>query len=107
MAISKNQADRLDAIYAILPKMECKGLCQECCGPILMTRLEWKRIKSANKGKPTPIKKDLRCPLLKDGRCSVYGVRPLICRLWGCKPERMLTDEEVADIFKAIEEAGK
>jgi Fe-S-cluster containining protein len=23
------------------------------------------------------------CPALRDGRCSVYEIRPTICRLWG------------------------
>jgi hypothetical protein len=26
---------------------------------------------------------DYTCPALKDGRCSVYDVRPTLCRLWG------------------------
>ncbi|MDX6649701.1 MAG: uncharacterized protein QOJ97_1652 [Solirubrobacteraceae bacterium] len=40
---------------------------------------------------------DSVCPALDKGLCSVYGVRPMICRLWGigeqmkcphgCKPE--------------------
>jgi hypothetical protein len=47
------------------------------------------------------------CPYLEGGRCTVYDVRPLICRLWGmgdfeimacpwgCEPERRLTNEEM------------
>ncbi len=26
---------------------------------------------------------ELTCPYLKEGRCSIYPVRPTICRMWG------------------------
>lgn len=51
-----------------------------------------------------------------DGRCSVYVVRPLLCRLWGmvdkmrcphgCVPSRWPADDEIKAIFacyKAID----
>lgn len=52
---------------------------------------------------PGPVK-NLTCPMLKNKQCSVYPVRPMICRIWGlvrklrcphgCEPDRWLTDEE-------------
>jgi Fe-S-cluster containining protein len=46
------------------------------------------------------------------GKCTVYSVRPYICRLWGatkelacpqgCQPERWLTIAESMDIFQRI-----
>jgi len=123
MAISEPQKERLEAIYAKLPTIECKGLCHGCCGPIAMTRLEWKRIKSTV-GKsdkeigPLKGEQGLTCPLLSDDhKCLVYQVRPLICRLWGlvkemkcphgCEPSRWLPDPEARAIIKEMEEAGK
>lgn len=53
-----------------------------------------------------------RCPLLVDGRCSVYNARPMICRLFGavegmickhgCKPADLLTDDEGFDLVTAL-----
>ena len=47
---------------------------------------------------------DLTCSKLQAGRCAIYSIRPLICRLWGatkrlpcpwgCKPGRYLTEKE-------------
>lgn len=47
------------------------------------------------------------------GKCTVYTVRPFICRLWGttptlrcpegCEPERWLTREEARDIYERIQ----
>lgn len=50
-----------------------------------------------------------RCALLRrDGACSVYVDRPLICRLWGvvetmpcpfgCRPERWLSEQEALEL---------
>ena len=43
--------------------------------------LEWNRWEDAGRsGGVQPAPNDRRCPLLEDERCSVYPVRPLICR---------------------------
>ncbi len=101
---SLRQFQQLDAIYSRLPKLQCKGLCQQCCGPIAMTKLEYARL-SQRVGAPPKSRADHRCPMLgKDGRCRVYEIRPAICRLYGlvpemkcphgCEPERWLSPEE-------------
>jgi hypothetical protein len=92
----------LDAMYAEMPTLDCQGKCAEACGPILMSRVEWERIEE--RGEVGPLGPDLTCPLLDGERCSVYDIRPTICRLWGmvesmpclwgCKPSRLLTDDE-------------
>lgn len=100
------QADvrALEAIYAELPVVECKGLCQQACGPIGLTRLENRRIRRAI-GREPSARGNLSCSLLTpDGRCEAYAFRPLICRLWGvveamrcpfgCVPSRWATDDE-------------
>ena len=30
----------IGAIYDEIPKVHCRGLCGECCGPLLVTELE-------------------------------------------------------------------
>lgn len=107
----------LDDLYAQLPKLTCKGQCQECCGPIQMSRVEWDRIKG--RVGHSPRARTLTCPLLilSSGRCKVYAVRPMICRLWGvvedmrcpwgCQPERWLTREEGFEFLRRAQEVGR
>jgi hypothetical protein len=114
--MSDRQAERaIDALYAKVPEIECKGLCQESCGPILMSRVEWKRITRRVGDAARHLRPGLTCPMLApNGRCRVYSNRPLICRLWGvaegmpcpwgCVPERYLTDVEAG---KLLAEAGR
>lgn len=70
---------QLDALYAELPKLECRGKCQDSCGPIDMGLAERQRI--AEQGvKIPPLSSP--CPALTFlGTCGVYEVRPLICFL--------------------------
>lgn len=59
------------------------------------------------------------CPLLEHDRCTVYRLRPVICRLWGaaesmpcphgCVPDsgQLLSDDEALDLmFRALETGG-
>ncbi|TMD08275.1 MAG: hypothetical protein E6J01_03825 [Chloroflexi bacterium] len=57
----------------------------------------------------------LQCPLLTpSGTCSVYDIRPMICRVWGltksmacpfgCVPERWLTEDEAHALLAKAEE---
>lgn len=109
---TKTAEARLLALYALLPRLECRGLCAESCGPIGMTTLEARRIERLT-GRALPMLDDetLVCPFLANRRCGIYPVRPLLCRLWGlvetmpcpfgCRPERYLTDTEAAALLKA------
>jgi Fe-S-cluster containining protein len=97
----------LDAIYARLPEIACRGLCSEECTAILMTPAERQRIRLASRisipdtvmdGPHAPawtrelrvlapgylVGEDYRCPALTaENRCAVYDLRPLICRAYG------------------------
>ena len=109
----------LEALYDSLPRLECKGLCHESCGPVVMTKIEWDRIRKAMGYTPT-LGKDLTCPMLNREtlRCRVYRYRPMICRLWGmvahkymrcphgCEPKRWLTDDESRALLAAAGEIG-
>jgi Fe-S-cluster containining protein len=103
--MSDSIEERLVALYARLPEITapCLPGCRECCGPIPMTKTEWRRIKEAH---PHAIEPRLledgthiavrevivdgerkpRCPFRRDASskrgCSVYLQRPFVCRLY-------------------------
>lgn len=113
----KRRLAQIDRVYASLPKLNCKGLCYEACGPILMSRLEWERLKAVGGEKKGNA--SLTCPYLVERRCSVYEVRPGVCRLYGlikrdimtcphgCEPERWLSDPEAKAVLMELERLGK
>lgn len=81
-------------IYGDIPRIECKGLCGDACGPINMHPFE--RLQIRRRGVKLPphaeqmrllqasADKHYNCPALsEDERCTVYSDRPTICRLWG------------------------
>lgn len=100
--------NELDAIYATLPKLVCQQKCGSFCGPIKVGPDEWRRLVAAAGAEPSArsLFTALRCPFVTAaGTCSVYDVRPMICRLWGavravmacphgCQPSRWLNEDE-------------
>lgn len=109
----------LEAIYRRIPDIHCAGLCQESCGPIGISRLEAHRIerRAGNIGK---VNSNNLCPLLNrfTGKCSVYHIRPVLCRLWGvvesmpckfgCIPDpRYLTHQEGLEILRQVKVASE
>ena len=115
---------KLAEVYARIPDFECKGLCQDACGPIAMSREEDLRLRRRGVVVPPLAEavaaiergEDYYCPALVDGRCSVYEDRPTICRLWGatesmpcphgCTPGGTLSQEESHDLLRQAAEAG-
>lgn len=107
---------QLDTLYAQLPRLECKRLCQDCCGPVPMSRLEWARIVQ-RLGHAPQGDESLVCPMLVRGSCRVYTIRPIMCRLWGlvqamacpfgCVPERWLTDKEASRFIRRALTLGR
>lgn len=105
----------MDKVYDKLPAIHCQRKCQASCGPILMSRLEWQRIKRKMGYRPKAKSLLEVCPMLNQnsGSCRVYSIRPMICRLWGlvekmacpwgCEPERWVTDKEAAELLHEIE----
>jgi Fe-S-cluster containining protein len=105
----------LDALYAELPSLECRGLCWHSCGPIDMSIAERERIAERGvviEGYTREAAEQYRatgtvapCPALGPFRtCGVHDIRPMICRLWGstetmrcphgCRPSRELSEAE-------------
>lgn len=115
---------RLEAEYAKLPTVQCKGLCWRACGPIPLTELEARRLQLATHKKPRTLPVNeaspdlhIRCIYLNAAnRCSAYAARPLICRTWGvvkmlscmhgCLPDRWLHDRAFLRIAQTVEAIG-
>lgn len=99
--------------YSRVPAMECKGKCQASCGVIPVFPVEQEMIEAAGQKPPSFQDHNLTCSALKNGRCSIYENRPLICRLWGsveempcpwgCKPKKLLTEPESFRLLNALE----
>lgn len=121
--------EQLQAIYDQIPPLDCKGLCQNACGPIAMSALERRRIEERGVVIPPYTltagaswrsgAQTHRCPALtRDGKCSVYDVRPYICRAWGagralmacehgCRPEgSRLKARQLMDLLYQTFEVG-
>jgi Fe-S-cluster containining protein len=95
--------DAFDALYAELPEIDCKGLCENTCRLPMMSRVEAGRVNAYANRKPKGAETGV-CPVLRAGRCTVHPVRPMVCRLYGCteemrcphgcEPTRMLSVDE-------------
>lgn len=109
-----NASDLIESVYAAIPSAECKGLCQRACGPIGCSDAEAARLQENGIALPTTRhhhkEGSLTCShLSEDGRCSIYAMRPLICRLYGvietlkcphgCKPKGGFMKDATARIL--------
>jgi Fe-S-cluster containining protein len=114
----------LQRIYDGLPAVSCKGRCSDSCTSIDMSGLERDRIRERGVeiAARRPVLQLLvldrfdrvpRCAALTAlNTCSVYEVRPLICRLFGvvsglrcehgCVPDRELTDAEAFELIARV-----
>ncbi|GAT68788.1 hypothetical protein PS9374_04453 [Planomonospora sphaerica] len=116
--------EALEALYARLPDVACRGLCADSCrSPIDMSDLERDRIRTTS-GVHIPERArwpaTAPCPALTaENRCATHATRPTICRLWGTgTAETMacphgcvidgdrLTDEQLIDVTLTSFEIG-
>lgn len=105
--------ETLDEIYARIPRLKCKRRCQTACGPIGMYPAETERIRAKYWRLPV-VDASLACSELREGACTIYADRPMICRLWGvvkrmhcphgCKPSRWLSDAEAHLLMLKVEQ---
>lgn len=117
----------LDALYDSLPPLACRGLCHDTCTVAPASELERQRIRETHgKDLGAQLTYDQvraavaagnrpRCPALGPlNTCTVYEVRPLICRAWGttprlrcehgCVPEGYVPDEQMLRALVEVEE---
>lgn len=123
---------RLKKIYKKLPNIECKGLCHEACSVIAVKPIEHQTITNRIGFDPFQSRQQLnitqnvpeyimgansgclKCPLLSsDNKCTIYDIRPLICRVFGltkklacpfgCMPDEWLKDSEVKKMLIELE----
>jgi len=112
----KEIKNRLNEIYSQIPNFNCKH-CHDCEGPIIWFKPEEINIRCYLKEhnmryiqwtKEQFKKNRKKCPYLKNDRCSIYPVRPIVCRLQGtikdlpCKYNKkiLINDTKLAKIKK-------
>lgn len=73
-------------------RMKCGLGCAACCTRVSVLPVEWYTVRMAIDGRaninasPSSIKSappSSPCGFLRDGACSIYGYRPLLCRVHG------------------------
>jgi Fe-S-cluster containining protein len=118
----------LDKLYACLPALTCRGLCHSSCGVVVASELEHQRIADtgASIGPRMSDEGFLRevsdsgqqCPALGPLRnCTIYPIRPFICRAYGvgaglrcphgCVPDRVVPDAEIWELMARIEQLSR
>jgi len=102
-----------------IPSFPCERGCTDCCGRILVAADEWERIVEYLRARGLPVltlneRDPTKCPYSQEGRCAIYEVRPLICRLYGTfegmrcpkgrRPLKLLSREIADGLLKAQRE---
>lgn len=117
----EDKLKQLNIIYGRIPSLKCIPNCHECCGPNFWLPIEAINIRKylEEHGIKERFTKSLeeKCPYIENGKCIIYPVRPLVCRLFGVvknelecpftKPEKWLSEEEANKIFKEVCELSK
>ena len=108
----------IEDIYELIPDLICTEGCYECCrnfGVPSRTKVEDEHIKKflRERSRLPGEAQGNTCPYLDEGLaeggCSIYPVRPLICRLYGTSPNYLckmgvrpvspLLEDEEEEIF--------
>jgi len=92
----------IQKLYEKIPKSSCKEGCFLCCyNSVQMADEEMQRMGG--------YEYSGKCSHLIDCKCTVYPVRPFVCRIFGssilmkcddCIPERFLGENETKEIIK-------
>lgn len=110
---------KLQKIYEQIPQSTCPDNCGKCCGPVYPSRAEirnielWCRVKNIEFKNQFGVESGVDCPYLKEYRCSIYPVRPFMCRTFGvvehqllrcqnCKTKRLLNIRQMDYLYKQI-----
>ena len=82
---------KIQDLYAQIPEVPCLPGCTACCqafGVPSQTKIETRRIKRYlnENGIIFKLAEGTTCPYVSDRGCTIYPVRPFICRLFGAAP---------------------
>ena len=69
-----------------IPSFTCVAGCHDCCGPVTASTEEMALLPVKSDAVHDAALAELSCPHLGEHGCTVYGERPLICRLFGTTP---------------------
>jgi hypothetical protein len=84
----KQRRKQLRELYAQMPTVKCKGLCSAICGGRIECSDLEREVIEARAGKALTTDRRSVCTMLSpNGHCTVYGDRPMLCRLWGAVPQ--------------------
>ena len=90
-----------------LPAMQCDKGCTDCCTIVPASDREIAAIRDyATARGILPQQRgplSIRCPFFQEGRCAVYPVRPMICRLFGHSPRLVCKHGYNVNVNPAIE----
>jgi len=96
-----------------LPKMKCDSGCGECCGIAPTTDKEFRRVEAfIQEHGVEVVDQGVTCPFYQGGKCVIYPVRPLACKLFGhalklvC-PRGYNTNIPERKVRRAIERGGR
>ena len=115
---------KLEYIYNQIPVSVCPPDCGACCGILFPSLAELNNIKEwcskhSVKYKDFNMQVGLNCSyLIEDKRCSIYPVRPFLCRLLGvcstlpcplnkCKTKKVLNESQGRALYGSIYLKGK
>lgn len=115
-AATMTEDQEIKDLYSMIPEVIGCTNCGNCCGPVPFAPVESKKV--------VPIKKvfkgeDLSCPYRKEGKCSIYENRPLMCRLFGAtdppdlmcpngaKAEKTLSKKKTSKIIRRYQQLFK
>lgn len=82
---------RIEDLYSLIPALECPDGCIACCrrfGVPSQTPVETVHINRflQSRGRKRKQARGTTCPYVSSKGCTIYPVRPFICRLYGVSP---------------------
>lgn len=73
-----------EKLYALVPELDCRGMCYRSCFTRGLTPSAAEQHRGGVTLPLAGLTENVRCPALTLlGLCSIYPIRPMICRLWG------------------------
>lgn len=113
---------KLEQTYKQIPSSKCPNDCGKCCGILFPSLAELRNIKEWCVAHHVEYRDfnyqlGIDCPYLaRDKSCSIYPVRPFLCRIYGvskelpckwCTPEKILNRNQSANLYNQIYMQGK